>query len=99
MVLSGGSLFMAGPPDVANEEDTYGFVFGGDGEINRQMARQEEAWLGKQGGLLWAVSADGGEKLSEHEIAAVPVWDGMIAVDGKLFLALQNGSVVCLGEQ
>ena len=48
---------MAGPPDVADEENTYGFVYGADNEINRQMRRQEEAWLGKQGGVLSVVSA------------------------------------------
>jgi len=58
MTLAGRNLFLAGPPDVADEEKTFGFVFGGDDEINRQMRGQEEAWLGKQGALLWVVSAE-----------------------------------------
>ena len=47
--------------------------------------------------MLWAVSASGGETLTERKIAAIPVWDGMIAVDGRLYLALKDGSVRCLG--
>ena len=99
MVLTGGTLFMAGPPDVADEENTYGFVYGADDEIHRQMDRQEEAWLGKQGAVLSAVSAADGEKLSQRKIAAIPVWDGMIAVGGRLYLALKDGTVLCLGSR
>jgi hypothetical protein len=98
MVLAGRNLFMAGPPDVANEENTFGFVYGADDEIHRQMQAQEDAWLGKQGAVLTVVSADTGEKLSEQRIAAIPVWDGMIAAGGRLYLALQDGTVLCLAE-
>jgi len=97
MVLAGRNLFLAGPPDVADEEKTYGFVFGGDDEINRQMRRQEDAWRGKEGALVWAVSADTGQKLSECRITAIPVWDGMIAAGGRLYVSLTNGSVLCMG--
>ena len=103
MVLAGSpqdalrrNLFLAGPPDVADEEKTYGFVFGGDDEINRQMQRQEQAWLGKQGALLYVVSADTGKKLSEYKIPTIPVWDGMITANGRLYLSLKSGTVVCM---
>ena len=99
MVLAGGKLFLAGPPDVADEEKTYDFVFGGNDQINRQMRRQEQAWQGKRGALLWVVSADTGQRLSEHKIAAIPVWDGMIAANERLYLALNDGTVVCMGER
>ena len=97
MVLAGRNLFLAGPPDVADEEKTYGYVFGADDEINRQMRRQEDAWRGNEGALVWAVSADTGQKLSEHKIAAMPVWDGMIAAGGRLYLSLTDGSVLSMG--
>jgi outer membrane protein assembly factor BamB len=96
MVLAGGNLFLVGPPDVADEEKTYGFVYGGNDEINHQMRRQEQAWLGKQGALLWVVSADTGQKLSEYKIPAIPVWDGMIAANEKLYISMKNGTIVCL---
>ena len=99
MVLAGGNLFLAGPPDVADEEKTYGFVFGGNDEINRQMRRQEESWQGKQGALLWVVSADSGNKLSQYKIPAIPVWDGMIAANDRLYLSLKDGTVLCMGKR
>jgi len=97
MVLTGRNLFLAGSPDVADEEKTYGFVYGADDEINRQMRRQEQAWLGEQGAALWAVSADTGEKLAEYTLDAISVWDGMIASNGRLYASLKDGSVVCMG--
>ena len=96
MVLAGRNLFLAGPPDVADEEKTFGFVYGADDEIHRQMRSQEEAWQGKRGALVWVVSADTGEKLAEHKLPAIPVWDGMIAASGRLYAALQDGTVLCL---
>ncbi len=97
MVLAGRNLFLAGPPDVADEEKTYDFVFGADDQINRQMSQQEEAWLGKQGALLWVVSADTGDKLSEYQLPAIPVWDGMIASNERLYISLKDGTVLCMG--
>jgi outer membrane protein assembly factor BamB len=99
MVLAGDKLFMAGPPDVADEEKTHDYVFGANDDINRQMNRQEQAWQGKQGALLWVVSADTGTKLTEIKIPAIPVWDGMIAANDKLYLSLKNGNVLCMGKR
>ena len=96
MVLAGENLFIAGPPDVADERNTYGFVYGADDEMHRQLARQEQAWLGKEGALIWAISADTGEHLSECKLPALPVWDGMIAAHGHLYCALGDGTVICL---
>jgi hypothetical protein len=49
--------------------------------------------------LLWAVSADTGKKLAEYKIPAVPVWDGMMAANGRLFLSLKDGTVLCMGKK
>ena len=99
MVLAGRNLFLAGPPDVADEEKTFDFVFGANDDINRQMRLQEDAWQGKEGALLWVVSADTGQKLSEYKIGGIPVWDGMIAANGRLYLSLKNGSILCMGKR
>jgi hypothetical protein len=32
------------------------------------------------------------------QLDAPPVWDGMIAVEGRLYISLADGSIVCLGE-
>jgi outer membrane protein assembly factor BamB len=50
---------------------------------------------GRFGGKLWAVSKDGGEKLAEYDIASPPVFDGLIATSGKLYMVTRDGNVRC----
>jgi len=54
------------------------------------------AWEGRKGGLLAAFDAGTGKQLAEYKLAAPPVWDGLAAVSGHLYLSLTNGTVVCL---
>ncbi len=51
---------------------------------------------GRAGGRLLAVSASDGRTLSRLELDAPPVWDGMSAAGGRLFLALEDGTVIAL---
>jgi hypothetical protein len=55
-----------------------------------------EAFGGRNGVVLRAVSATDGSTLSEIKLEAPPVFDGLAAADGKLFVAWTNGKVVCL---
>lgn len=50
---------------------------------------------GRAGGKLWAVAKDSGEKLAEYDIAAPPVFDGLIAASGKLYIVTRDGKVRC----
>jgi hypothetical protein len=45
---------------------------------------------------LLAVSPSDGSVLAEMTLPATPVWDGMAAAAGHLYLALANGDVLCL---
>jgi len=54
---------------------------------------------GKLGGVLWAISAESGEKLAEHKLPSPPILDGMAAAGGRLYMTLQDGSVACLGAR
>jgi outer membrane protein assembly factor BamB len=56
------------------------------------------AFNGKHGVVLRAVSVTDGSTLSETKLDASPVFDGMAAAGGKLFVALTNGKLVCLAE-
>jgi len=56
------------------------------------------AWEGRKGGVLAAFAAGDGKKLAEHKLPAPPVWDGMAAARGRLYLSLRDGTVVCLHE-
>lgn len=95
LVSAGKTLFLAGPPDVSDEEKAFGINMEQDSEITWALRAQDESWRGRQGALLWAVAADDGSKLAEYKLDALPVWDGMATANGKLFLALKNGKVLC----
>jgi outer membrane protein assembly factor BamB len=96
MALGGKTLVVAGPPDLADETKMLGYLPGADDAINRQLAEQEAAWRGERGGVLWAVSAGSGEKQAELKLETIPVFDGMATANGKVYVSLQNGKVVCL---
>ena len=53
---------------------------------------------GRAGGVLWVFSRDG-KKLAEHTLPSSPVFDGMAAAGGRLYVAMKNGSVACLGAR
>ncbi len=75
--IGGQTLFIAGPPDVVDEEEAF-FALN-DAEVLAKLAEQSELLKGKDGARLWAVSAGNGRKLSELKLDSLPVWDGMIA--------------------
>ena len=96
MVVADQTMFIAGPPDVVDEEEAF-FAMN-DAAIQKKLVTQSELLKGKDGARLWAVSATNGKKLSEFKLDSLPVWDGMVAADGKLFLATMNGEVACFTE-
>ena len=55
------------------------------------------AYEGRAGCILQAVSASTGGKLSELSLEAPPVFDGLIAAGGRLYLVDRAGGVRCLG--
>lgn len=94
MVLADDTLFIAGPPDVVNEEEVY--LHPDDPELLEKVQQQRAAVAGQMGSLLWAVSASDGSKLAEYRLESLPVFDGMAASEGQLYLAMKDGSVLCL---
>jgi outer membrane protein assembly factor BamB len=56
------------------------------------------AFEGRKGALLWAVSAKDGKKLAEYELDSPPVFDGMVAANGRLYLAIEGGKLLCFAE-
>ncbi len=87
MVLTEDKLVVAGPPDLRKKKE--GIL---------AYANQEEAlatFKGKGPVLLRVLSAADGQMLSEHRLAALPVFDGISAARGRIFMALQNGQLQC----
>jgi hypothetical protein len=57
------------------------------------------AMRGQRGARFQVVSTDGGEKLSSLKMEKAPVFDGLIAAYGRLYMAMQDGTIVCLGDK
>ncbi len=93
MVLADKTLFVAGPPDLLDEEAAVARRF--DADVQRQLAEHDASLAGEKGGLLWAVSAASGKRLAEYKLNVPPVFDGMIAANGRLYLATIDGKVTC----
>lgn len=84
MVLAGEALFVAGVPAYFPPD--------------HPVKKYEDAYAGKLGGLLWVASRADGKKLAQHKLAASPVWDGMAVANGRLYVSLRDGSVLCMGK-
>ncbi|MDP6467383.1 MAG: PQQ-binding-like beta-propeller repeat protein [Pirellulaceae bacterium] len=98
MVKTGDTIFVAGPPDVIDEEKTFARIMARDPRIAEKLAEQDVALVGGQGGVLQAVSAKDGSMLGEYQLDWLPSWDGMAAAQKMLFVSTTDGRVICLGE-
>jgi len=50
----------------------------------------------RTGALLRTYNAETGEQSTEYTLSATPVFDGMIAVPGRLLISLADGTLVCM---
>lgn len=98
MVKAGPNLFIVGPPDIVDEAETFERLKNRDVTVEAVLSRQDALLNGSEGALLRAVSASDGSTLSSMQIESLPVWDGLAAAHGRLFLSTQDGTVICLGE-
>jgi hypothetical protein len=53
------------------------------------------AYEGRKGGKLMAVSTTDGRKLAEYDLSAAPVFDGMAAAYGRIYLSARGGKLTC----
>jgi hypothetical protein len=51
----------------------------------------------ERGGFLRVLSAAHGTTVMTRRLEAAPVWDGLAAASGRLYVALETGRVLCLG--
>ena len=92
MVVADKTMFIAGPPDIIRTEEKLG-----EGALTLENPQEAPAsWKGKKGSLLRAVSVIDGKKLAEYNLESIPVWDGMAATNGRLYLSMKNGRILCL---
>ncbi len=57
------------------------------------------SFAGRMGAVLCGFSTIDGSKRTELQVDALPVWDGMAVANGRLFLAMKDGSVRCFQAQ
>ncbi len=96
MVLADKTLFVAGPPDLIDEQKTLATF---DTPATQELlARQAAALDGAEGTVLWAVSTEDGKQLVEQTLEGLPVFDGMIAAGPRLYYATTDGRIIAMGE-
>ncbi|WP_182870943.1 outer membrane protein assembly factor BamB family protein [Stieleria mannarensis] len=98
MVLAGSKLFVVGPPDTIDEEETFQKLSESDPEVQTLLDNQDAALMGKDGSSLLAVNIDTGEIENEIKLDALPAWDGLAGANGSLFLSTLDGRVLCFGK-
>jgi len=99
LVLAGETLFMAGPPriDEAKTRELLPTLTTDDYDLPPMLREATETFMGRRGGLLCAVGRADGAPVMEMELPSIPVFDGLIAAAGRLYMSTKDGAVVCLG--
>jgi hypothetical protein len=95
-VLAGDKLFAAGSPDPELAELKE--IKDRRRKLKVGAELMEKRGLPK-GGELWVLSAADGKKLHSLKLPAPPVFDGMAAAGGRLYLSTQDGYVRCFGKK
>lgn len=95
MTLSDYRLFLVGPPDIINEEETFKGLTEDDPKVQALLAKQDEVLDGQQGGKLLVVNTVTGEIDKELQLDVLPTWDGLAGANGKLFLSTLDGQLIC----
>ena len=78
-------------------EDQSILFLAGPPNVTRPRAIADSL-TGKLAGQLLAVAASDGKELARYRLGSIPVFDGLAAAHGKLFVSLRNGEIVCLGK-
>jgi hypothetical protein len=89
MALGNDRLAVAGPPDLGQKDpDLLAF---------KNEAAARAGFEGLKGVYLRIVRASDGQMLSECSLPAMPVFDGLSAASGRLYIATMDGKIVCYG--
>jgi outer membrane protein assembly factor BamB len=89
MVLADNALFVAGPKHILKDETA---------DDPETLAKQTAWFKGKEGAEVHAVSRESGKILATTKLASPPVFDGMIAADGNLYVSTMANKLTCLGQ-
>jgi len=90
-----GDLQVRGMLVAGEGEEKRLFVVGAKGD----WVISQDAYEGKEGSVLRVMSIKDGSTIAEQPLPGLPVFDGLSAAGGRLFVSLRNGRVLCLGEE
>ena len=90
MVLTDTVLFLAGPLEPEDAKNS--------GISLENPEKIEAAFSGKQGVKLYVVSTQNGDRIAEYKLDSSPIFDGMIAAQSRIIMALEDGTLVCYEE-
>ena len=79
---------IAGPPDVGKRTELSKLSFSNPDEAIAAVR-------GQKGSLLQIRSTLDGTKTFEAKLSALPIFDGMSAANGRLYVSLVDGTVEC----
>lgn len=83
LVLTQDKILVAGPPDVP---------------IDKKAENPLASIEGGMGGRLTIMAPADGKAVGEVQLKSPPVYDGMAAANGRVFISLANGDLICLGK-
>jgi hypothetical protein len=95
MALTGDTLFVAGPRDIQNEEESFKRLAQSDPEVVKLLQQQDDCMEGKNGSLLLAVDVKDGTTRQEIQLSHLPAWDGMAVAGNRILIATGDGAVNC----
>ena len=67
-----------------------------DYDLPPELKNATESRMGAKGGLLCAINKRDGAERMQMKLPSIPVFDGLIAAAGGLYVSLEDGSLMCL---
>ncbi|MDM4014082.1 PQQ-binding-like beta-propeller repeat protein [Roseiconus lacunae] len=99
MVLAGNNLFVVGPRDSINEEETFQQLSESDPKVQAILNEQDQILSGAEGAKLLSVNIDTGNVEGNLEIESLPTWDGLAGAGGRLYLSTMDGGLICFEKR
>lgn len=90
MALTSDKLVVAGVPDVGRKESQF--------LAYKNEAETLAAFKGEKGAFLQVVSSSDGEVSGQYKLDAMPVFDGLSAAAGRIYVSLKDGNLQCWGQ-
>jgi outer membrane protein assembly factor BamB len=87
MVLAENGLFIAGPKHILKDETA---------DAPRVLEEQVALLQGAGPAELHVVARDSGDRIGTVTLSSPPVFDGMIAADGKVLVCTTSNTLICL---